>query len=173
MKVEDREGMLVSMAGQGGNRDGVESYACRVAARPTVMLATGTGCCGPQVVLVCTSKGQAVNMKTQLIFPASIPSFASPTQLFSLALRLSFRLLSHERHIQGAAESLSSGGGMACLQGCHDKVQEKPGRGEERIEVEKRGGQRPGRHKPNYCVIRHDRGNGSTIFSTEQMTREN
>lgn len=69
VKVEDREGKLVSMAGQGGNRGGVESQACGVAAKPTVMLATGTGCCGPQVVLVCTSKGQAVNMKTQLISP--------------------------------------------------------------------------------------------------------
>lgn len=173
MKVEDREGMVVSTAGQGGNRGGVESQACRVAAKPTVMLATGIGCCGPQVVLVCTSKGQAVNMKTQLIFPPSIPSFAFPTLLFSLALRLSFRLLSHERHIQGAAESLSSGGETACLQGCHDKVQERPGRGEERIEVEKRGGQQSERQKPNYCVIRDDRGNASTIFSTEQMTQEN
>lgn len=53
-----------STAGQGGNRGGVESQACRVAAKLTVMLATGIGCCGPQVVLVCTSKGQAVNMKT-------------------------------------------------------------------------------------------------------------
>lgn len=94
MKVEDREGMVVSMAGQGGNRGGVESQVCRVAAKPTVMLATGIRCCGPQVVLVCTSKGQAVNMKTELIFSPSIPSFASPTQLFFLLLfRLSFRLL--------------------------------------------------------------------------------
>lgn len=82
MKVEDRKGMVVSTAGQGGNRGGAESQACRVAAKPTVMLATGIGCCGPQVVLVCTSKGQAVNMKTQLIFPPSIPSFAFPTLLF-------------------------------------------------------------------------------------------
>lgn len=65
--------------------------------------------------------------------PPSIPSLASPTPLFfSLPLRLSFSSASHERHIQGAAESLSSGGETACLQGCHDKVQERPGRGEER-----------------------------------------
>lgn len=173
MKVEDRGGgWFASAAGQGGNGGGVESQACRVAAKPTVMLATGIGCCGPQVVLVCTSKGQAVNMKTQLIFPPSIPSFASPTLLFSRALRLPFRLLSHERHIQGAAESLSSGGETACLQGCHDKVQERPGRAEERIEVETRGGQQSERHKPNYCVIRDDSGNLSTIFATEQMTQE-
>lgn len=63
-KVEDREGMAASTAGQGGNRGRVESPACGLAAKPTVMLATGIGCCGPQVVLVCTSKGQAVNMKT-------------------------------------------------------------------------------------------------------------
>lgn len=138
IKVEDSEGMVVRTAGQGGNRGRVESQACKVAAKPTVMLATGIGCCGPQVVLVCTSKGQAVNMKTQLIFPPSFPSFAFPTLLFSLALRLSFCLLSQERHIQGAAESLSSGGQTACLQGCHDKVQERPWRGEKRIEVEKR-----------------------------------
>lgn len=56
--------------GQGGNRGGEGSRASGVAAKPTVMLATGSGCCGPQVVLVCTSKGQAVNMKTQLIFPS-------------------------------------------------------------------------------------------------------
>lgn len=66
-----REGMgrewWWNTAGQGGNRGGAVSQACRVAAKPTVMLATGIGCCGPQVVLVCTSKGQAVNMKTQLI----------------------------------------------------------------------------------------------------------
>lgn len=86
MKGEDREGMAASTAGQGGNIGGVESQACRVAAKPTVMLATGIGCCGPQVVLVCTSKGQAVNMKTQLIFPPSIPSFASPTLLFFFLL---------------------------------------------------------------------------------------
>lgn len=78
--------------GQGGNGGGVQSQAYRVAAKPTVMLATGIGCCGPQVVLVCTSKGQAVNMKTQLIFPPSIQSFAPSTRLFSLALRLSFSL---------------------------------------------------------------------------------
>lgn len=64
MKVEDRGGMAVSAAGQGGNRGGAESPACRLAAKLTVMSATGSGCCGPQVVLVCTSKGQAVNMKT-------------------------------------------------------------------------------------------------------------
>lgn len=79
--------------GQGGNGGGVQSRAYRVAAKPTVMLATGIGCCGPQVVLVCTSKGQAVNMKTQLIFPPSIQSFAPSTRLFSLALRRSFSLL--------------------------------------------------------------------------------
>lgn len=84
------EGVVTETAGQGGRRGGVESLVWRVAAKPTVMLATGIGCCGPQVVLVCTSKGQAVNMKTQLIFPPSIPSFASATLLFSLALRLSF-----------------------------------------------------------------------------------
>lgn len=83
MKVGNREGMAVSAGGQGGNRGGVVSQACRVAAKPTVMLATGIGCCGPQVVLVCTSKGQAVNMKTQLIFPPSIPSFSLSPPLFS------------------------------------------------------------------------------------------
>ena len=62
-------GQQWSMAGQGGNKGGAQSQTCRVAAKPTVMLAAGIGCCGPQVVLVCTSKGQAVNMKTQLIFP--------------------------------------------------------------------------------------------------------
>lgn len=122
-----------SAHGRTGYRGGAESQACRVAAKPTVMLATGIGCCGPQVVLVCTSKGQAVNMKTQLIFPLHL-SHLSPLlhHFFSLALRLSFSSASHERHIQGAAESLSSGGETACLQGCHDKVQERPERGEER-----------------------------------------
>ncbi|KAG8010153.1 hypothetical protein GBF38_014350 [Nibea albiflora] len=127
MKVEDREGMVVSTAGQGGNRGGVESQVCRVAAKPTVMLATGIRCCGPQVVLA----------------------------LFSSSSR--------KRHIQGAAESLRSGGKTACLQGCHDKVQERPGRGEEGIEV-KRGGQQSERHKPDSCVIRDGSGNASTLF---------
>lgn len=99
MKVEDREGMVVSTAGQGGNRGGVESQVCRVAAKPTVMLATGIRCCGPQVVLVCTSKGQAVNMKTELIFSPSIPSFASPTQLFfSCSLGSLFVFFPQEAH---------------------------------------------------------------------------
>lgn len=61
---EDGERMAVCSAGQGGNKGGVQSPACGLAAKLTVMLATGTGCCGPQVVLVRTSKGQAVNMKT-------------------------------------------------------------------------------------------------------------
>lgn len=61
---EDGERMAVCAAGQGGNKGGVQSPACGLAAKLTVMLATGTGCCGPQVVLVRTSKGQAVNMKT-------------------------------------------------------------------------------------------------------------
>lgn len=56
--------MVVGMAGQGGKRGGVESPAGTMAAKPTVMSTTGIGCCGPQVVLVYTSKGQAVNMKT-------------------------------------------------------------------------------------------------------------
>ncbi|TKS81921.1 hypothetical protein D9C73_016028 [Collichthys lucidus] len=124
MKVEDREGMVVSTAGQGGNRGGVESQVRRVAAKPTVMLATGIRCCGPQA-------------------------------LFSSS--------SHKRHIQGAAEALRSGGETACLQGCHDKVQERPGRGEEGIEV-KRGGQQSERHKPDYRVIRDGSGNASTLF---------
>ncbi|KAF3691793.1 Nephrin Renal glomerulus-specific cell adhesion receptor Precursor [Channa argus] len=39
------------MVGQGGNRGGIKSRVCRVAAKPNVMLGTGIGCCGPQVVL--------------------------------------------------------------------------------------------------------------------------
>lgn len=101
-------------------------------------------------------------------FPPSTASFASPALLFSLALRLSFRLLSHERHIQGAAASLSSGGQTACLQGCHDKVQEGPSGGHKW-----RGGQRSERHRPNHCVVRGDRGNVSTILPTQQMTQKN
>lgn len=64
MKVADGEGTAVNTAGQGGNRHGVKSPACRLTAKPTVMSATGIGCCGRQVVLVCTSKGQTVNLKT-------------------------------------------------------------------------------------------------------------
>lgn len=173
MKVGDWEEMAVSTAGQGGNGGGVQSLVCRVAAKPTVMLATGIGCCGPQVVLVCTSKGQAVNMKTQLIFAPSIPSFCfSYTTSFPCSEALSSSP-SHERHIQGAAASLSSGGEAACLQGVHDKVQEGPGRGESRIEVVERGGRRSDRHQHNYCVIGDDRGNVSMEISTEQMTQEN
>lgn len=157
----------------GRDRGGVESQACRVAAKPTVMLATGIGCCGPQVVFGVYIKRTGCEHENTTHFSRSIPSFASPTLLFSLALRLSFCLPSHERHIQGAAESLSSGGETVCLQGCHDKVQERPGRGEERIEVEKRGGQQSEKHKPNYYVIRDDRGNVSTIFLTELMTQVN
>lgn len=59
MPWRDRQGMAAEQGiGKGGNRGGAESQACRVAAKPTVMLATGIGCCGPQVVLVRTSKGQ-------------------------------------------------------------------------------------------------------------------
>lgn len=52
------------MAGQGGKKGGVESPAGILTAKSTVISATGTDCCGPKVVLVCTSKGKAVNMKT-------------------------------------------------------------------------------------------------------------
>lgn len=153
MKVEDGEGTLVSMAGQGGNRGGAQSRACRVAAKPTVMLATGTGCCGPQVVLVCTSKGQAANMKTQLIPPTpSFPSFASPAVLFfPPALRLFFRLLSpreahprccrifelRRRHAVPAGLPRQSAA----------KTQEERANG-----LKWRGGQGSERHNPSYCV---------------------
>ncbi|MEQ2172391.1 hypothetical protein GOODEAATRI_020530 [Goodea atripinnis] len=57
------------MAGQGGKRGVVESPACTLAAKPTVMSATGIGCCGPQLmcivdytssVFVCTTVGWVV-----------------------------------------------------------------------------------------------------------------
>lgn len=166
--------MAARTAGQGGYRGGAESQACRVAAKPTVMLATGIGCCGPQVVLVCTSKGQAVNMKTQLIFPLHLSHLSPLLQhfFFSLPLRLSFSSASHERHIQGAAESLSSGGETACLQGCHDKVQERPGRGEERDRsAEERW---PAVWDTSLTIVLSEMTGEMcpSYFSTEQMTQE-
>lgn len=95
-----REGTAAERSiGQGGNRGGVESQAWRVAAKSTVMLATGTRCCGPRVVLVCTSKARAVNMKTNLVFSPHLSHFfAFPTLFFvPLALRLSFTSFPHER----------------------------------------------------------------------------
>lgn len=95
MPWRDREGMAVEQGiGKGGNRGGAESQACRVAAKPTVMLATGIGCCGPQVVLVRTSKGQLWTWKHNS-FPPVYPVFCLyyTTFWFLLLSGFLFRLL--------------------------------------------------------------------------------
>lgn len=126
-----------------------------------------SGCFGVYIKRTGCEHENTTHFSTRLsnLLPLLHYFFFSCSQAF-------FSSSSHERYFQGAAESLSSGGETACLQGCHDRVHERPGREKGGIEVEKRGGQRSERHMPNYCVIRDDRGNVSTTFSTEQTTHE-
>lgn len=162
----DREGTAVERSiGWGGNRGGAQSQACRVAAKWTVMLATGTGCCGPPVVLVCTSKGQAVNMKTQLVSPPSNQSLAFPTLLF-LALRLSFSSFPHERSTSKVLRTLCSGGEATCLQERHGGAWQTE-RATREMDVEKKGGHQSERHIPDCC----QRWQRITVLWAEQSTR--
>lgn len=65
-----------------------------------------------------------------------------------LLLGISCRHLSHERDIQGGAESLSSGGEMACLQG--------RSAGETEVKCSSRDGHRSQRHRPDDQAVRGD-----------------
>lgn len=136
----------MSAAGQGGKRGAAASPACAVAAKPTVMLATGIGCCGPQVVLVQTSKGH----ENTTHFPPSIPSFAFP---LSPPPR--------EAHLRCGGIFQPRKSETACLQGRHDKVQEQTR--ERREKGSKWRGEAAGsleeRDEPAYCVTSGDREN--------------
>lgn len=115
------------------------------------MLAIGTGCCGPQVVLVCTSKGQAVNMKTQpvLFYPPSPSnlSFAFPILLFLVhfALRLSLSSFPPERSTSKVLRNVCA---QERQHACRNTtlVHDRPERGTREIAVEKKGGRRSERH---------------------------